>query len=187
MGELDHPKKLKPKSRREIAHSERNKSSLRLSLKKKKKVKDSDVTPQNNLKPGKVICKECRTECSRGFFKKHLVAKHLFKLWPEIKKDETVCRKEDCKTVCESRKYLIQHMALKHNELEPKLREIGKTLADYEGANEGDKDKIDEQPTIDTTVDDLGENVDIEKENESGSDVTMPLGFDEENRIEDFD
>jgi len=183
--ELDHPKKPKPKSKREIAHSERNKSSLRLSLKRKKD-NDSSVPPQNNLKPGKVFCKECQTEWSRKTFRKHLVARHLFNLWPEIKEDETVCRKEDCKMVCESRKYLIQHMALKHNELEPKLRELGKTLADYEGTDE-DKDEKNEQPTVDTTVDDVRANDDIEKENESGSDVTMPLGFGDENRIEDFD
>ena len=88
--------------------------------------------------------------------------------------------------VCESRKYLIQHMALKHNELEPKLRELGKSVADYEGTDE-DKDEKNEQPTVDTTVDDVRANDDIEKENESGSDVTMPLGFGDENRIEDFD
>ena len=86
--------------------------------------------------------------------------------------------------VCESRKYLIQHMALKHNELEPKLRELGKTLADYEGINE-DKDEKNEQPT--SSVDNASVIDDIEKENESGSDVTMPLGFGDENRIEDFD
>jgi len=261
--ELDLPKKPKPNSKREIALSERNKSSLRLSLKQKKDI-DSSVPPQNNLKPGKVFCKECQTEWSRKTFRKHLVARHLFNLWPEIKEDETVCRKDDCKMVCESRKYLIQHMALKHNELEPKLRDIGKTLADYEGTRE-DEDKNDKKPTIDTyprvlkfpkssQVDNASVNddkrrpgrrrvrrlvdkaymdskgnmvtkkeyesasesdteqperepakkvtskkhekvtpiqlplpVDIEKENESGSDVTMPLGFGDENRIEDFD
>jgi len=259
--ELDQPQKPKPKPKREIAHSERNKSSLRLSLKNKRD-KDSSVPPQNNFIPGKVFCKECQTEWSRKTFRKHLVARHLFNLWPEIKEDETVCRKDDCKMVCESRKYLIQHMALKHNELEPKLRDIGKTLADYEGTRE-DEDKNDEKPTIDsyprvlkfpkssqvdyasvnddktrrrrvrrlvdkTFMDSKGYMVtrkelesasesdteqperepakkvnpkkhekvtpiqlplpvDIDKENESGSDVTMPLGFGDENRIEDFD
>merc|ERR1712029_830210 len=146
-----------------MGQSPRNKSS-RLSL--KKKVRDSLVPLENNLKPGKVICQECRAEVSRQTFSKHLVAKHLFKLWTDIKDDETVCRNEECKKVVESSKYLIQHMALTHNELEIKLKEIGKTVADYEWTND---DKDDKEKETTNSVDNEKENRGGEKANDSGS------------------
>ena len=166
-----------------ICQSPRNRSS-RLSLKKKDR--GSLAPSDNSLKPGKVICQECRAEVSRQTFSKHLVAKHLFKLWTDIKEGETVCRNEECKKVVESSKYLIQHMALTHNELEIKLKEIGKTVADYEWTN-GDKDNKEKEPT--SSVDNVRENGGGEKANDSGSDsdATMPLGFGEENRMQDFD
>ena len=90
---------------------------------------------------GKVICKECKAEVPRPTFKKHLLCKHFSKLWSDIKEDETVCRYEECKKTVENSKYLIQHMALQHDELDLKLREIGKTVKDY--VWKGEKENVD--------------------------------------------
>ena len=90
---------------------------------------------------GKVICKECKAEVPRPTFKKHLLCKHFSKLWSDIKEDETVCRYEECKKNVENSKYLIQHMALQHDELDLKLREIGKTVKDY--VCKGEKENVD--------------------------------------------
>ena len=94
---------------------------------------------------GKVICRECKAEVPRPTFRKHLLCKHFSKLWKDIKEDEKVCRYEDCKIAVENSKYLIQHMALSHNELDSKLKEIGKTVKDYvfRKDDKGDKEKED--------------------------------------------
>ena len=182
--EILKPRKKPRWTAKEKAQQKRIKSS-RLSL--KKKAKPAVASLQNNPKPGKVICQECKAEVSRQVFSKHLVAKHLFKLWTDVKENETVCKYENCKKVVESSKYLIQHLALTHNEVEAKLREIGKSLSDYEWTID-DKDDKEEGPTKDTTnsVDNEGDKEDNDEGSESGSDATMPLGF-EEKRMEDFD
>ena len=113
---------------------------------------------------GKVICKECKAEVPRPTFRKHLLCKHFSKLWKDIKEDETVCRYEDCKKEVENSKYLIQHMALSHDELDSKLKEIGKTVKDYvfRKDDKGDKEKEDNGSDAD--------------EEDNGSDATMMPG-----------
>ena len=113
---------------------------------------------------GKVICRECKAEVPRPTFRKHLLCKHFSKLWKDIKEDETVCRYEECKIAVENSKYLIQHMALSHNELDSKLKEIGKTVKDYVFRNDGKGDKEKE---------DNGSDAD---EEDNGSDATMMPG-----------
>ena len=173
----DPSKKTRHKSGRDNPLEKRSKSS-RLRLKSKPDEPTVQCVPSQN-KTGKVICQECRTEVSRQTFSKHLVAKHLYKLWPHIKQDETVCRKKDCNMVCESSKYLIQHMALKHNELDTKLGELGRTLADYMWSDDDREERGEEQQENLVEIGDVA--------TESGSDATQPLGFGEEERMADFD
>ena len=113
---------------------------------------------------GKVICRECKAEVPRPTFRKHLLCKHFSKLWKDIKEDETVCRYEECKIAVENSKYLIQHMALAHDELDLKLGEIGKTVKDYvfRKDDKGDKEKEDNGSDAD--------------EEDNGSDATMMPG-----------
>ena len=81
--------------------------------------------------------------------------------------------------VCESSKYLIQHMALKHNELDTKLGELGRTLADYMWSDNDREERGEEQQENLVEIGDVA--------SESGSDATQPLGFGEEERMADFD
>ena len=94
----------------------------------KKKRGTSDPTQSSG--PGRdKKCKNCKLRVSAITFKKHIVT-HMYDKWPEIGIDSTYCSL--CGKTLQGQKYLINHLATVHHQLEEKLAEEGETVESYE-------------------------------------------------------
>ena len=96
--------------------------------KEKRKVKSSEPSQQSGSARDKK-CKNCKVRVSALTFKKHIVT-HLYDKWPEVGPDTTHCNL--CDKTLQGQKYLINHLATVHHQLEEKLAEDGETVESYE-------------------------------------------------------
>ena len=74
-------------------------------------------------------CKNCKLRVSAITFKKHIVT-HMYDKWPEVGIDSKYC--SVCHKTLQGQKYLINHLATVHHQLEEKLAEEGETVESYE-------------------------------------------------------
>ena len=118
---------------------------------KKKKGKTSDPGGRDKK------CKNCKLRVSANTFKKHIVT-HLYDKWPEIGPDSTYCSL--CDKTLQGQKYLINHLATVHHQLEEKLALEGETVESYEM-------EIEDETGADTSVDTVSNNLAQEMELES--------------------
>ena len=95
---------------------------------KKKKSKTSDTTQPSGSGRDKK-CKNCKLRVSAITFKKHIVT-HMYDKWPEVGIDSKYC--SVCHKTLQGQKYLINHLATVHHQLEEKLAEEGETVESYE-------------------------------------------------------
>ena len=102
-------------------------------------------------------CKNCKLRVSAITFKKHIVT-HMYDKWPEIGPDSTHCSL--CDKTLQGQKYLINHLATVHHQLEEKLALEGETVESYEM-------EIEEETGADRSVDTVSNNLVQEMELES--------------------
>ena len=84
---------------------------------------------QNSSQLAKKKCIKCKQIVSANHFKKHVVT-HTHDLWGEVPRGTMQCHL--CQKRAKSRKFLINHLATRHNQLEEKLKENNKTIEQFE-------------------------------------------------------
>ena len=113
-----------------------------------KKRKTSDTTQPSGSGRDKK-CKNCKLKVSAINFKKHIVT-HLYDKWPEVGTDSKHC--SVCSKTYLHSKYLINHLATVHHQLEEKLAEEGETVESYEM-------EIEDETEVDRSVDTVSNNL----------------------------
>merc|ERR1712098_995642 len=104
--------------------------SNKLSLSKNKRKADKN----NSFRRTK--CLKCSAEIDSSTFRKHLVT-HFYDLWSDSETSVEQCPYRTCNYTNNNKKYFIQHLAITHEELDEKLKELNETIADYEIVDEG--------------------------------------------------
>jgi len=104
--------------------------SNKLSLSKNKRKADKN----NSVRRTK--CLKCSAETDSSTFRKHLVT-HFYDLWSDSETSVEQCPYRTCNYTNNNKKYFIQHLAITHEELDEKLKELNETIADYEIVDEG--------------------------------------------------
>ena len=118
-------------------------------------------------------CKNCKLRVSAVTFKKHIVT-HMYDKWPEVGPDDTFCNL--CDKTLQGQKYLINHLATVHNQLEKKLAQDGETVESYEMEIE----KESEADSVDTVTNNLVQEMELESTvlfpgEENDSDINKEL------------
>ena len=122
---------------------------------KNKKRKTSDTTQPSGSGRDKK-CKNCKLKVSAINFKKHIVT-HLYDKWPEVGTDSKHC--SVCSKTYLHQKYLINHLATVHHQLEEKLAEEGETVESYEMEIE---DETEADRSVDTVSNNLLQQMELE-------------------------
>jgi len=119
-------------------NEEKRKKSAIKSSKKFSKTRGSKLSlnknkrkPDKNHSVRKTRCMECNAETDSSTFRKHLVT-HFYHLWSDAETKFDKCQYRTCTYVNTNTKFFIQHLAIIHEELDEKLKQQNKTIADYE-------------------------------------------------------